>query len=260
MPQSSTIPVVLSVFLYYGGRSAVANQYRFGYHPELLQRFPNVTAGVAFATGIDNESEARAAERLLRAQEEAVKARFASAPISNHPHISSWRSAFSSFGVKPTKHRSAVEALLRHVLKAGTVPHINKLVDLCNYVSMKHVLPVAAYDLAAISGPVEVRFAQGDEPFLPLYEKDIEYPNPGEVVYTDDEGALSRRWTWRQCDRAKSTPQTRDALLTTEGVNDVEQDAVEAAIEELVSLVQEYCGGELSWTVLDRDHPWATAQ
>ncbi len=238
----------------------MANQHRFGYHPELLERFPNVTAGVAFATGIDNESEARAAERLLRAEEEAVKARFASAPISSHPHISSWRSAFSSFGVKPTKHRSAVEALLRHVLKAGTVPHINKLVDLCNYVSMKHVLPVAAYDLAGISGPVEVRFARGDEPFLPLYEKDIEYPNPGEVVYTDDEGALSRRWTWRQCDRAKSTPQTRDALLTTEGVNDIEPQAVQAAIEELVSLVQEYCGGELSWTVLDRDHPWATAQ
>ncbi len=124
---------------------------------------------------------------------------------------------------------------------------------------MKHVLPVAAYDLAGISGPVEVRFAQGDEPFLPLYEKEIEYPRPGEVVYTDHEGALSRRWTWRQCDRAKTTPQTRDALLTTEGVNDIEPQAVQTAIEELVSLVQEYCGGELSWTVVDHDHPWASS-
>jgi DNA/RNA-binding domain of Phe-tRNA-synthetase-like protein len=238
----------------------VANPYRFGYHPDLLERFPNVTAGVAFATGIDNESEARAAEGLLRAQEEAVKARFASSPISSHPHISSWRSAFSSFGVKPTKHRCAVEALLRHVLKAGTVPHINKLVDICNYVSMKHVLPVAAYDLAGISGPVEVRFAEGDEAFLPLYEKEIEYPRPGEVVYTDHEGALSRRWTWRQCDRAKTTPRTRDALLTTEGVNDIEPQAVQAAIEELVSLVKEYCGGELSWTVVDRDHARASPE
>ncbi|NIN64419.1 MAG: hypothetical protein GTO63_06900, partial [Anaerolineae bacterium] len=49
----------------------MANPYRFGYHPDLLERFANVTAGVAFAIGIDNESEARAAEGLLRAQEEA---------------------------------------------------------------------------------------------------------------------------------------------------------------------------------------------
>jgi DNA/RNA-binding domain of Phe-tRNA-synthetase-like protein len=140
------------------------------------------------------------------------------------------------------------------------VPHINKLVDLCNYVSMKHVLPVAAYDLEFVSGPVEVRFATGDEPFLPLYAKVVEHPKPGEVVYTDDEGALSRRWNWRQCDRAKTTAQTRDVLLTTEGINDIQPEAVQAAIVELVSLVEDHCGGSLSWTLLDSDHPWAASE
>jgi len=53
-----------------------------------------------------------------------------------------------------------------------------------------------------------------------------------------------QRWTWRQSDRAKSTPKTANALLTAEGVNDIEAKAVEAAMEELVSLVREHCGGE----------------
>jgi len=238
----------------------MTEQYRFGYHPDLLARFPTLTAGVVFAEGIDNTSDDAAVEGLLRAQEDVIKANYASVPVSSHPHIASWRAAYSSFGVKPTKHRCAVEALLRHVLKSGAVPHINKLVDICNYVSLKHVLPVAAYDLASISGPVEVRFAEGDEPFLPLYAKEIEYPKPGEVVYTDDEGALSRRWVWRQCDRAKTTPQTRDVLITTEGVNDIEREKVEAATTELVSLVSEYCGGELSWSLLDPDDPWAGSE
>ena len=74
------------------------------------------------------------------------------------------------------------------------------------------------------------------------------------------EGALSRRWTWRQSDRAKSTPQTRNALLTVEGVNDIEGAAVEAAMRELVSLVKELCGGEVSWSLVDRDHPWAVME
>jgi lysyl-tRNA synthetase class 2 len=236
------------------------DQYRFGYHADLLAKLPTIVAGAAFAFSIDNQSDERATEALVRAQEQAVKAQFASAPLSNHSHISSWRAAYSSFGVKPTQYRCAVEALLRHVVKGGTVPHINKVVDLCNYVSMKHVLPVAAYDLDHISGPVQVRFAKGDEPFLPLYAKEIEYPNQGEVVYTDRKGALSRRWTWRQSDRAKTTSGTTSALLTTEGVNDIERTEVEAAMEELVSLVREYCGGAVSWSMLDRDHPWAAME
>lgn len=235
-------------------------RYRFGYHADLLGQFPTIVAGAAFALGMDNESQETVAESLLRAQEQVVRGLFGSVPLSSHPHVSSWRAAYSSFGVKPTQYRCAVEALLRHVVKGGNVPHINKVVDLCNYVSMKHVLPVAAYDLDHISGPVEVRFARGDEAFLPLYAKDIEYPQPGEVVYTDDEGALSRRWTWRQSDRAKTGPETRNALLTTEGVNDIEATAVEAAMEELVSLAREYCGGEVSWSMLDRDHPWAVME
>ena len=28
-------------------------------------------------------------------------------------------------------------------------------------------------------------------------------------------------------------------------------------MEELVSLVKEYCGAQVSWSILDRDHPWA---
>ena len=238
----------------------MTDQYRFGYPTDFLAKFPTVVGAAAFALDIDNLSNERAAEGLLRAQEEAVRATFASTPLSSHPHISSWRSAFSSFGVKPTQYRSAIEALLRHVTKKGSVPHINKLVDLCNYVSMKHVLPVAAYDLDHISGPVVVCLARGDEPFLPLYGKDVEYPKPGEVAFTDDEGALSRRWTWRQSDRAKSTPQTRNALLTIEGVNEITRAAIDAAMEELVSLVKEYCGGEVSWSMVDRDHPWAVKE
>ena len=238
----------------------MTEQHRFGYHPDLLAQYPTLTAGVVFAKGIDNASENPETEALLRAQEKILKSTYASRPLSSHPHIASWRAAFSSFGVKPTQYRSAVEALMRHVLKAGEVPHINTLVDICNYLSMKHVLPVAAYDLAHVSGPVEVRFAKGDEPFLPLYAKEIEYPTPGEVVYTDDEGALSRRWVWRQCDRAKTTPQTRNALITTEAVNDIERAAVEDATKELVTLVGQFCGGKLSWALLDPDSPWAVSE
>lgn len=48
--------------------------------------------------------------------------------------------------------------------------------------------------------------------------------------------------------------------MTVEGVNYIMREAVEAAMQELVSLVKEYCGGEVCWSVVDRDHPWAVTQ
>ena len=71
---------------------------------------------------------------------------------------------------------------------------------------------------------------------------------------------MSCRWTWRQSDQAESTPQTHSALLTTEGVNHIKRAEVESAMEELVLLLREHCGGEVSWSVLDRDHPWAVME
>jgi len=43
-------------------------------------------------------------------------------------------------------------------------------------------------------------------------------------------------------------------------VNDIERTAVEGAMEELVSLVKEYCGGDVPWSMVDRDHPWAVKE
>ncbi len=230
---------------------------RFGYHPDLVAKYPTLSAGVIFAHGVDNATPAPGVEELLAAQEARVRASLTTDRLSSHPHIAAWRAAFSAFGVKPSKYRSAVESLLRQVLRHGSLPRINKLVDLCNAVSLKHVLPVAACDVAHIRGDVTVRLATGDETFVPLYATEAEHPRPGEVIYTDEVEALSRRWVWRQCEKTRITEAATDVLLTTEGVNDIPRRAVEAALDELAELVQRFCGGELSWHVLDAAHPWA---
>ena len=82
----------------------------------------------------------------------------------------------------------------------------------------------------------------------------------GRCCIARQEGARSRRWTSHRSDQGKSTPRTGNALLTAEGVNDIEGVAVEPAMQELVSLVKEYCGGDVSWSLVDRDHPWAVME
>lgn len=48
------------------------------------------------------------------------------------PEIAAWRQAYSQMGLKPTKYRSAGEALLRRFKREDDLPRLHPLVDLCN--------------------------------------------------------------------------------------------------------------------------------
>lgn len=224
---------------------------------ELIQKYPSLTTGLVLAKRIINGPSSPEVEQLLRPLEAELPLRFDPATLSSHPHIASWRQAYSAFGVKPSKYNSAPELLVRRVLKDGGLPRINKLVDLCNYLSLKYILPAAAYDLAAIKGDITVGLAKGTERFLPLYGTEIEPPEPGEVVYQDEEKCLSRRWNWRQCEQARIRPETENVVITVEGLEKISPLEVERATAELAQLVPQLCGGTATQFILNRTQPWA---
>ena len=101
-------------------------------------------------------------------------------------------------GLKPTQYRCASEALLRRYRKEGAVPALHPLIDLCNAASLASAIPVAVFDTARITGTRSVRLAHGDETYE-TFAGEIEHPEPGEVIFADDNGrAHARRWTNRQ--------------------------------------------------------------
>jgi len=152
--------------------------------------------------------------------------------------VAAWRRAFSRFGVKPTQHRNAAEALLRRLAKHGDIPTVNTLVDIGNLVSIRHAVPVAAFDLAGIDGSITVRFATGDERFTDLGSSGSVFPDPGEVVFVDGSDVVSaRRWCWRQSAQSATGPATVEALIVVEGHHDTAAQDVEAALGDLTSLL-----------------------
>jgi hypothetical protein len=113
------------------------NPVVFGYHPSVIERFPAVRAGAVWARGIDNRTPNALLTTAFRAEQTATRIRLASTPLAELPSIAAWRRTFSAFGVSPTKHRNAAEALLRRLTKQGDLPEINPLVDLGNLVSIR---------------------------------------------------------------------------------------------------------------------------
>jgi DNA/RNA-binding domain of Phe-tRNA-synthetase-like protein len=211
----------------------------FRYDPELLAAFPTIRAGILRATIAENGLTPPPLQEAFRREQEAVLARLGDTSLAALPGIAAWRRAFTAFGVKPTQYRSAAEALLRRLTKAGEIPNISLLVDLGNLVSIRYALPVAIFDTRAIEGGLTVRFATGDERFMDLGTEIIERPQPGEVIFADEAGWVhARRWCWRQSQASAVSPTTTSLLIVTEGHHDVAQQETRAALADLLSLLE----------------------
>ena len=218
----------------------------FQYHPAVLERYPSLRAGVILLSNLHNHATPVSLEQAYLQEQRAVIARIGQTPLSEIPSLAAWRAAFRLFGVDPTQYRSAAEALLRRLTKKGDIPCINALVDLCNLVSIRYALPVAAFDLRALQLPVTVQFAQGAERYTPLGEASLEHPPAGEVIFADQTGlVIARRWCHRQSEESAAQLDTTTALLTVEAHHSGADADIRQAVDDLTRLVGEFVGGEI---------------
>jgi DNA/RNA-binding domain of Phe-tRNA-synthetase-like protein len=224
--------------------------------PAIFQTFPGALIGVVVARGIDNSGEAPEARAALRAAEASLPGRFGAGPVTEHPAVAPWREAYRRFGARPKDHPSSIENLVRRVMKGHSLPHVNPLVDVYNTVSLLHLLPAGGEDLDALQGDLHLTFAGPDEPAVRLLgEPEARAPVAGEVIYRDDVGAVCRRWNWKEAERTKLTPETRNALLVLEALPPAGAAALEAALADLARGIAEACGGTFRTAVLDASHP-----
>src|SRR5215468_6592055 len=175
----------------------------FQHSGEIWRDFPGLVAGALFADGITADVSVAAHTAKFTA---AAASRLAAVPESDLPEIQAWR--------------CAAESLLRRFRKQGALPHQHPLVDLCNAVSLAFAIPVAVFDVATITGWLEVRRAAGDEEYL-TFHGEVEHPAAGEVIFCDGaRRAHARRWTNRQSGRSAVRDSTTGALIVAEAMHE----------------------------------------
>ena len=211
----------------------------FAYDDVVAGRYPEIRAGVIHATGLTNGPSPQGLLDEYGAEQRAASGRLEATAIAYMPQIAAGRRAFTWFGAKPTQHRNAAEVLLRRLARRGEVPSINTLVNIGNLVSIRYAMPVAVFDRANIAGSIVVRFATGAELFTDLGSTESVYPDPGEVVFVDEDNFLSaRRWCWRHSSQSATGPTTVEALLVVEGLHAAAgRDTESAALADLASLL-----------------------
>jgi DNA/RNA-binding domain of Phe-tRNA-synthetase-like protein len=211
--------------------------------PAVFALRPDYRALLVAAHGLvpgpsDDESDAQ----LLEAEAAARKA-LAGRPAEELPHVAAWREAYRAFGAKPQRTRNSLEALLRRA-ESG-LPRVNRLTDLYNAVSVLHQIPLGGEDLARYTSSPRLIRAAGTEPFDTAAggEAVIEYPDPGEVVWCDDDGVTCRRWNWRQGRRTQLLEDTTTALFILDALGPMTGEALDATADDLVTRLTERAPG-----------------
>lgn len=138
-----------------------------------------------------------AGEAALR---EACEAVLTGQPDWADDHLAAWADVFQTFGAKPKRTPCSADALRKRVLRDGTLPAIDPVVDLYNAVSLRYAVPVGGEAIQAYQGSPRLTVAMGTEPFdtVKAGEAAVEYPAQNEVIWCDDRGVTCRRWNWRQ--------------------------------------------------------------
>ncbi|WP_344648909.1 B3/B4 domain-containing protein [Cryptosporangium japonicum] len=207
----------------------------FSLHPAVAEAFPDAVIAVLTATELRNHGPWAATDGAVAALQRALADGTWRPADETDPRIAAWHTAYRAFGTNPRRIRPSVDALGRRLAKQGSLPRINPAVDSYNVVSVRHALPAGAFDLRHVTGDVEIRFAVGDESFTPLGEPDVvEHPKPGEVIYTDSTGVLTRHWNHRDAHRTRVTEDSTDVAFLLESLHG----PVQPAVEELEALLQ----------------------
>jgi len=203
---------------------------------DVFELRPDYRAVLLAADGIGPGPAEAADEELLRRAEAAATAAVAQCPVEDLPHVAAWREAYRAFGAKPQRTRNSLEALVRRTSASG-LPRVNRLTDLYNAVSVLHHVPVGGEDLTRYDGAPRLVRATGAERFDTVADGAmvVEHPEPGEVVWRDDEGVTCRRWNWRQGRRTQLTDDTTCALFILDALDPMTEAELDGATEELVS-------------------------
>jgi len=216
--------------------------------PAVLELRPDYTALIIVAEGLRPGPSDEATDALLSDAEAQARAALAGRDTGELPPVAAWRAAYQAFGAKPKRTRPSVEALLRRV-EAG-LPRIDRLTDIYNAISVRHLLPVGGEDLARYRGPARLARAAGDEPFDTVSDGHpiTGHPEPGEVIWRDDGGVTCRCWNWRQCVRTRITHATTSAMFILDGLAELGPGGLAAAGRDLAGqLAALHRGVRLSW-------------
>jgi DNA/RNA-binding domain of Phe-tRNA-synthetase-like protein len=209
--------------------------------PAIWRIFPGLKLVVSVVSSLDNRAVNTALIENLDSTVRALREDWPYANAQSHPHIAAWRNAIGLLGHSSSRFPASIEGLCRRMLQGKDLRSINPLVDFYTQLSLRFVIPFGGWDLDRIAGEhIYLRPTLKGERFTELGPRQGVEVEANEIAYADDEGLVTRHFIWRQSDRAKITPETRNVFLVSEVLADLPVITAEAARDAIICGFTQY--------------------
>jgi len=167
--------------------------------------------------------------------------------------IGQWYACFREAGISVKHFPPSIHAIAKRAAKGGEPFRINPIVDTYNGISMDLALPLGAYDTADIAGGLRLKLSPGGEDFIALGSTENDPTVPGEILYGDDKGVLTRMFLWRQSQRSKIVDGTAKFIFVCELLEDMGEEMVERAKARIIEKMETLLGASVSSVSIQRN-------
>ncbi|MBI4151424.1 hypothetical protein HY496_00510 [Candidatus Woesearchaeota archaeon] len=215
--------------------------------PVFARLHPTFTLILLHARDLDNRSKVEESIHLLKEVENVIRLTFNRETLKNHMLLSPWNVAQQEFGKDARHYQTSVEHLIQQVLRGKEVSTKTTITNLVRYLSLKHILPLAADDIHALKGDIQFDVVQGKTKigFLRRLKK-------GDVYYRDAARILGAKLDYWKNQKTTPTPDTKEVLIHLEILPPVSKKQQERVIGELQSLIETFCNGKVKTYALHR--------
>lgn len=227
---------------------------KFTIEKEIFNLYPDFCVGVVLLKDFDNSFFDEVVLSNLQKMVAHRSSSLSKDDIKELDIVKKWRAAYKKFGVKPKNYTSSIENLLKMSVSGIEFSHINTLVDIYNYISLKHFIPMGGDDIDCVDGGINLSLAKGNEVFKKLDTGEQAHPKKGEVIYSDDVEVLCRRFNWRECEKTKLTKDTKNALLYLEALGENAEFEIENAFSELKKILSDVFKKGVELVILNKEN------
>ncbi|CAM3177117.1 phenylalanine--tRNA ligase beta subunit-related protein [Filibacter tadaridae] len=121
---------------------------------QLLKVVPGLKLGINHYTKITVSESPQMIKGRLQLFQEQLFFELEDKPLNDFPGIHEWRQVWKKLGADPNRYRHSTEALLRRIKKQNYINPFHTAVDLNNFFSLQHEIPVGIYDFEKVIGDI----------------------------------------------------------------------------------------------------------
>ncbi len=153
----------------------------------LLEKIPLFNVSCYIFSTITKNDETKLSDEISKEFDNIAKEyqqKYSIEEVVRIPKIKATRDGYKALGKDPSHTRAACEALLRRILKNGTIYRLGDLIDIGNLLSIKLMKSICMVDLDKIDGDIYIRLGKNSDEYYGINRGKINVENI--PLYTDN--------------------------------------------------------------------------